>query len=126
MIVPTEHSEQVTFCKWLDLIGVAYYSIPNGSNKSLTAQRKFKAEGLKPGVPDICCLLEGGKSVYIEMKRKKGGTVSQHQKEWIERLKVLGFNAHVCKGAGEAIETIEKYLPESKRKINVEQGNLFK
>lgn len=121
-MIPTEHDEQVTLCQWLDIVGVTYYAVPNGSNKSHTAQRKFKAEGLKPGVPDIVCLFDGGVSVYIEMKRRKGGTVSKEQKEWQQRLHLLGFEAHICKGAAEAIAVIEKHLPESKRKLNVKQA----
>ena len=123
--VPSEHDEQVTLCQWLDLIGVTYFAVPNGSNKSITAQRKFKAEGLKAGVPDIVCLLEGGKALFIEMKRRKGSTTSKEQKEWQERLHALGFDAYVCKGASEAIAVIEKHLPVEKRKINANQGKLF-
>ena len=125
MKIPSEHDEQVVVCKWLDLIGVTYFAVPNGSNKSFTAQRKFKAEGLKAGVPDLVVLLEGGKSLFIEMKRVKLSTTSKEQKEWQKRLKVLGFSAHICKGAGEAIDTIEKYLPENKKIISKDQGQLF-
>lgn len=125
MKVPSEHDEQVVVCKWLDLLGVTYYAVPNGSNKSLTAQRKFKAEGLKAGVPDMVILLEGGRSVYIEMKRVKGSTTSKEQKEWQERLRVLGFSAHICKGASEAIKAIESHFPETKRNISTKQGKLL-
>ena len=120
----TEHDEQVAFCQYLDFVHVTYFAVPNGSNKSMTARRKFKAEGLKPGVPDMVLLFEGGETVFIEMKRKSGGTVSKDQKEWLERLRVLGFNAYVCKGAKEAIETVQKYLPKDKKKLNSRQGSL--
>ena len=121
----TEHDEQVAFCQYLDFVHVTYFAVPNGSNKSMTARRKFKAEGLKPGVPDMVLLFEGGETVFIEMKRKSGGTVSKDQKEWLERLRVLGFNAYVCKGAKEAIEAVQKYLPKDKKKLNVKQGSLI-
>ena len=121
----TEHDEQVAFCQYLDFVHLTYFAVPNGSNKSMTARNKFKAEGLKAGVPDIVILLEGGKTVFIEMKRKKGGTVSKEQKEWLERLRVLGFDAYVCKGAKEAIEAVQKYLPKSKKRVNSKQGELF-
>lgn len=121
----SEHDEQVAFCQYLDFVHVTYFAVPNGSNKSMTARRKFKAEGLKPGVPDMVLLFEGGETVFIEMKRKSGGTVSKDQKEWLERLRVLGFDAYVCKGAKEAIEVVQKYLPKDKKKLNVKQGSLI-
>ena len=131
MKIPSEHDEQVVVCKWLDIIGVTYFSVPNGSFLSggkmqrARQMKNLKAEGLKSGVPDLVILLEGGKLLFIEMKRVKLSTTSKEQKEWQERLKVLGFSAHICNGAGEAIDTIEKYLPENKKIISKDQGKLF-
>jgi len=128
---PTESEEQKALCQYLTFIGVTFYAVPNGTFLSGTPlqrakqMNRLKAEGLKPGVPDMVCLFEGGISVYIEMKRKDGGTVSKEQKEWLERLRVLGFSAYVCKGAKEAIDVVQKYLPDSKKKINVKQGSLI-
>ena len=127
----TESEEQKALCQYLTFIGVTYYAIPNGTYLSGTPlqrakqMNRLKAEGLKVGVPDLCLLFEGGRSVYIELKRKSGGTVSKEQKEWIERLRVLGFDAYVCKGCAEAIEVIQKYLPDSKKKMNLKQGSLI-
>ena len=125
MKTPDEHDEQVAFCEYLDFVHVTYFAVPNGSNKSMTARKKFKAEGLKAGVPDMVLLFEGGKAVFIEMKRKKGGTVSKDQKLWLERLRVLGFDAYVCRGCAEAIEVAKKYLKEDKKSLNVKQGSLI-
>ena len=128
---PSEHDEQVTFCKYLDFVHVTYFAIPNGTFLSGTAlqrakqMNRLKKEGLKNGVPDLCLLFEGGKSVYIEMKKAKGGTVSKDQKEWLERLRVLGFDAYVCKGAAEAIEVVKKYLKDDKKSLNAKQGSLL-
>ena len=58
--VPTEHEEQVQIFRWADLYSTEFpalkmlYAIPNGSYKSKQSARKFAAEGLKSGVPDIC------------------------------------------------------------------------
>ena len=131
MKIPTESEEQKALCQYLTFIGVSYYAIPNGTYLSGTPlqrakqMKRLKTEGLKVGIPDMCILLEGGKSVYIELKHKSGGTVSKDQKEWIERLRVLGFDAYIAKGAGEAIEIIQKYLPDSKKRINLKQGSLI-
>ena len=109
-MIPTEHQEQVAFCQWLDYKKLHYFAIPNGSNKSKAAQRAFKAEGLKSGVPDMVCLLPN-KIIFVEMKRRKGGTVSPEQKEWNKILNGFEYaEAHICKGFEEARAVIEQHL----------------
>ena len=99
------------------------FAIPNGSYKSTTAQRKFKAEGLKAGVPDLF-IPEPNKcyhGLFIEMKKRPktlasgkmsyaGIKVSKQQEEWIDRLKAKGYQAVVCCGADDAIKKIEDYM----------------
>lgn len=48
--------------------------------------------------------------VKIEMKRKKGGTVSAEQKQWAKIYDMAGITNKVCKGADEAIAFIETIL----------------
>ena len=48
--------------------------------------------------------------LYIELKRTKGGVISDAQKEWIEMLNGRGYLAVVAKGATEAIKVISDYL----------------
>ena len=43
------------------------------------------------GVPDRIVLLPGGKVIFVELKRPKGGVVSHRQKWWANKLRVLGF-----------------------------------
>lgn len=43
------------------------------------------------GVPDRIILLPGGKVMFAETKRPKGGKVSQLQRWWAKRLRRLGF-----------------------------------
>ena len=44
------------------------------------------------GVPDRIVLLPGGKVIFVETKRPKGGTLGQLQKWWAKKLTGLGFN----------------------------------
>lgn len=44
------------------------------------------------GVPDRIVLLPGGRVIFVETKRPKGGTLSQLQKWWAKKLIDLGFN----------------------------------
>lgn len=114
---PHEDDEQATvinYCsymaskyKGLDLI----YAIPNGGSRNQLEAVKLKRTGVKAGVPDLCLPVarNGKHGLYIEMKRKEGGRLSDYQKQWIERLSEQGYETAVCKGADEAIAVIEKY-----------------
>ena len=44
------------------------------------------------GVPDRICLLPGGRVVFVETKRPKGGRLSELQKVWAKRLIDRGFD----------------------------------
>lgn len=43
------------------------------------------------GVPDRIILLPGGRIVFVELKRPKGGVISSQQKWWADKLRQLGF-----------------------------------
>lgn len=44
------------------------------------------------GVPDRIILLPGGRAIFCELKRPKGGKVEELQKWWKRRLNRLGFD----------------------------------
>lgn len=44
------------------------------------------------GVPDRIVLLPGGRIVFVELKRPKGGVLSDRQKWWRRKLIELGFH----------------------------------
>lgn len=79
--IPTESAEQQCLFRWaaynrgrwpeMELM----YHIPNGGTRSKSEAGRFRAEGVKAGVPDICLpVARGGyHGMYIEMKRRKGG-----------------------------------------------------
>ena len=114
--IPTEDEEQKTVFSW-----AAYFPklkwmhhISNESKVPVQYRVKLKAMGLKSGVADIFLPLprNGYHGLYIEMKRTKGSKTSDIQKEFIEDMNKEGYKAVICKGAGEAIETIKKYMEE--------------
>ena len=43
------------------------------------------------GVPDRIILLPGGKAIFAELKRPKGGVISPLQAKWREWLTGMGF-----------------------------------
>lgn len=44
------------------------------------------------GVPDRIILLPGGRIIFAELKRPKGGKLSEMQKWWAKKLTDLGFS----------------------------------
>ena len=111
--IPTEEQEQVALAQWLDLHKICYCHVPNGGNRNAITGKKLKAQGVKPGVPDILIFDPPPEHPHmpgtaIELKRRKGGTVSTKQGQWLQDLLDRGWAVSVCKGAGEAIETLRR------------------
>ena len=107
--VPTEHEEQRAFVMWFrqNHKPVRIFAVPNGGRRSLNEATRLKAEGVSAGVPDLY-IPEW--NMWIEMKRQKGGALSEEQKDWRDYLLSIGHKWHVTKGAAEAIKTITEYL----------------
>lgn len=97
-------------CVWPELR--LLHAIPNGGKRDKVTAARLKAEGVKPGVPDVCLPVPRGEKhgLYIEMKRRKGGIVSADQLKWLESLMRQGYECHVCRGCEEARMTIMEYL----------------
>lgn len=118
--VPLEHDEQarvVTWARWQPRpggghIGDLLCAIPNGGSRHRIEAARLKAEGVKRGMPDLFLAIpcEGHHGLFIEMKRKKGGRVSDAQNVMIDRLNAEGYQTCVCYGADEAITAIKTYL----------------
>lgn len=89
------------------------YAVPNGAwTGSVKHAVRLKAEGLKPGVPDLVlpCARGNYHGLYIEMKRVKGGKVSPEQHEYIAFLRAEGYCVEVCQGHGPAVDAINRYM----------------
>lgn len=117
---PKESSEQIALFQWAERAAGRYpelrllYHIPNGGSRNAIEAHNLRLQGVKAGVPDICLPVPRGGYValYIELKRKSGGRVSDEQRGWIEALKRAGNCALVCKGFDEARNTILEYLKD--------------
>ena len=117
-MIPTESSEQQALFQWAALQCRIYpeldllYHTPNGGLRSKAEAGRFKAEGVKAGVPDICLPVARGRwhGLYIELKRQRGGKVSVSQRKWIDALHDQDYYAAVCIGWEAAAAVILKYL----------------
>ena len=108
---PTEHEEQREFVQWVRQTypGVRIFAIPNGGARGAATAGRLKAEGVSPGVPDLCIPAWG---LWVEMKRQKGGVVSAEQKDWISYLQSVQQCVLVCRGADDAKAQIQAFLNE--------------
>ena len=107
---PSEHAEQVAFVQRCKREGIFVFAIPNGVNLSASKKRfaeieKLKAEGLVPG---MCDLFIPEYKLFIEMKRRDGGVVSESQKKVHKILRGLDYKVEVCRGGLEAWQVVEK------------------
>jgi len=116
--VPLEEDEQMAVLEWtkyargampeLDLL----FHPANGEVRHPATATKLKAMGVKPGVPDLVLPVarHGYHGLFIELKRRKMGIVSEVQEEWLAALACQGYRTVVCKGADQAIQELRDYL----------------
>ena len=120
--IPTEHAEQVAFVARCRRENIFVFSIPNGvlieedeDDKKFSKKPKYdkyaqinklKAEGLTSGIPD---LFIPQYKLFIEMKRRDGGVVSESQKKVHKILRGLDYKVEVCAGGLNAWITLNKY-----------------
>ena len=116
-LVPLEDDEAVLFAEWLRAQKIPHTHIANeiGGSTKTAKIRAMKAHrmGQTAGVWDYEVFLpvenvdgeiEAYQEIRIELKRKKGGTVSEAQKKWGEIYKAAGIPCAICKGADAAID----------------------
>ena len=110
---PPEYEECLALVSYLQYLNIPFAHIhQEWWTTSWKQKNRAKALGVSPGVPDYMIVLPD-KLLFIEMKRRKGGQVSEHQKKWIEILNNIDnknkIEAVVCKGFDEAKKIIDNY-----------------
>lgn len=118
---PTEGQEQAILFSWAAMTAGRrpelrlLFHIPNGGERRKSEAARFRAEGVKAGVPDLFLPVARGRwhGLFVELKRQKGGRVSEAQREWQEALTAQGYLARVAYGWKEAAALIEHYLDET-------------
>ena len=63
------------------------------------------------GVPDRILLLPGGRIIFVELKRPKGGEIAKLQQWWADKLGALGFK-HFFVKSHEDVKALELALQE--------------
>jgi len=104
--VISEDQEQMLFVQWFrrQHPTVRIFSIPNGGARHPAVAAKLKATGTVAGVPDL--FIPAWK-LWVEMKRSKGGRLSDMQKDWIAYLEGVGHTVIVGHGFDDAMAKVQ-------------------
>lgn len=107
-----EEYEQTKVCVYLAKRGIYYFCVPNGGRRGMIEAMRLKRTGVMAGIPDLMIPMARGNwhGLFIEMKKEKGGVVSESQKYWIGVLREQNYKVEVCHGANEAINEIAHYF----------------
>lgn len=115
----SEHDEQSLFVSYVCAAypSVLFHSIPNGANLAGNQRQRgmqmnyLKAEGLRPGCPDLFMAVARGNwhGCYIEMKTLDG-ELSDKQKAFIALAEAAGYFTIVAYGFEQAKELFDVYM----------------
>lgn len=116
-LYPDEHTEQAALVTWWDHaaprnLRPLLMAIPNGGHRNIAVAAKLKAEGVRPGVPDMFLAIpaQGFHGLWIELKRARGGYATPEQKRMARELQEQGYMAVICHGWTAAMKVITDYL----------------
>lgn len=111
-LLMSEAQEQAAVVEWCEWRRIPVFHIPNGGARDARTGAQLKRQGVKRGVPDLFVPVPSKDShgLFIEMKRKDGGTATREQREWIALLRANGYRAEVCHGAREAVRVIGEHV----------------
>lgn len=106
--VPSEHEEQVVLVELLTLGGLDFFAVPNGGKRGKAEAGRFRAEGVRAGVPDLHIVTRAPGApagAVIEMKRQDGvpSDVSPEQRRWLAVYASVGVATLVAFGWERAI-----------------------
>ena len=114
-----EEQEQKALVQWLKLKKIFHFAPMNENKQSFTnpkvammIENKAKSMGKVKGVSDLIIMLPN-KILFIELKRKEKSKtkVSYSQNVFLSKIGQFCYaKGHVCYGANEAIEIIEKEM----------------
>lgn len=107
--IPTERELQRAILKMCRSCfpDVFIHHSPNGARSGSSRKSRMitggiaKADGAVAGFPDLACYWDGG-HLLLEVKREKGGVVSDAQKAVHRRLSDIGWPVSIVRCEGEA------------------------
>lgn len=112
--IPTEEQEQLALADLLNRLKLTWFHPANEGMRKPQYAVKQKRLGLKAGIPDVIILdtppkFPESRGAVIELKRQKGGRLSNDQRVWLQLFQLYKWKAAVCKGIDEAIEQLREW-----------------
>lgn len=123
--MPTEADEAECLLRWAYLqrwsgqrLSDLLIMIPNGAllggdarQRAMTMAR-FKRMGFRTGVSDYLVPIQRPPypGLFLELKRRKGGVISDDQEEFMAQMSGLGWKTAICFGWEESRDVIVDYL----------------
>lgn len=88
----SEDVVQISILEWLALVlpDATVIHVPNGGKRSISQAVKFKRLGVKAGVCDLLVFLSGARTIFLEVKTRKG-VLSAEQLSFHADMKGKGF-----------------------------------
>jgi hypothetical protein len=109
-----EFREQALLAQYISLQypDLLYTASAGGMRTSIGTAKKMKRMGYKKGTPDMLIFEPKGNwhGLLIEMKREKGGALSESQKAFLDKAKGKHYYTAVCAGFDEAKKVIDNYM----------------
>jgi VRR-NUC domain len=105
MLHPTEDQVQravVDALTWTARPGVYWFHAANGGHRDPRTAAKLVSQGVRPGVPDLVLCIKG-RFFGLELKRAKGGRLSERQKAHADEIMAAGGLCTVAYGLDEAL-----------------------
>jgi hypothetical protein len=110
----SEHDTQTAFFRWAAVQGLLdleqMHAIPNGGYRHPAVAAKLKAEGVKPGVPDVYWPVARGGFIGLAIEFKHANaSPSKEQRERITLLQKEGWCVCICWDWQCAARTVQGY-----------------
>jgi len=115
--IDSEDQVHLRIGQWLDVMlppGSIWHHSPNEGNRHVAYKVKQKRMGTKAGWPDIEIFVPGDQtkignsiSIFIEVKRSKGGKLSANQALVRDQLELAGCFWQLCRSVDQVHEFLD-------------------
>lgn len=97
-----ESAIQRQIVEYCELMGIYCFHVKNEGYKRIQTAVRDKAEGIKPGIPDLIFPCKDGITRYLELKSAKG-TLSDKQKDFRDLCQARNIPWAMARSLDEAI-----------------------
>lgn len=117
-MIHAEDQLQIACIRWFDFQHAAFswalFHVPNGGKRNAKEAARFKAMGVRPGVPDLLFILPRGKYHYLAIELKVGrNKQTERQLQYEALINAMGGKYIVVRSLEEFINQVDEYLYQS-------------